>query len=211
MNATLSRPGAAPAESDGAVVLDRSAGAVRDLASLVVLGGRAVVLDRSAVAHALTSLVVLGGRAVAPDRSAATNSLTSLVVLGGRAVVPDRSVVAHALTSLVVLGGRATAPDRSAATNNLTSSAASDLTPAHPNPPHQPTRSFAPTPSRAYAAPTLTGGTPRTQRNRVVALAGYPQQICGQLDGLWITQGHRGDNPVADRMTQAGAGRGEWA
>ncbi|SFO13927.1 hypothetical protein SAMN05421854_101763 [Amycolatopsis rubida] len=167
MNATLSRPGAAPAESDGAVVLDRSAGAVRDLASLVVLGGRAVV--------------------------------------------PDRSVVAHALTSLVVLGGRAVAPDSSAATNNLTSSAASDLTPAHPNPPHQPTRTFAPTPSRAYAAPTLTGGTPRTQRNRVVALAGYPQQICGQLDGLWITQGHRGDNPVADRMTQAGAGRGEWA
>lgn len=60
------------------------------------------------------------------------------------------------------------------------------------------------------AAPTLTGGAPRTQRNRVVALAGYPQQICGQLAGLWITQGHRGGNPVADWMTPAGAGRGEW-
>ncbi|GAA1029977.1 hypothetical protein GCM10009565_63460 [Amycolatopsis albidoflavus] len=83
-------------------------------------------------------------------------------------------------------------------------------TPAHTAQPHQPPRTLAPTPPRAYAAPTLTGGTPRTQRNRVVALAGYPQQICGQLVGLWITQGHRGDNPVADRMTPAGAGRGEW-
>ncbi len=49
-----------------------------------------------------------------------------------------------------------------------------------------------------------------TESSAVIALAGYPQQICGQLGGLWITQGHRGDTAVTDRMTPAGAGRGEW-
>jgi len=61
--------------------------------------------------------------------------------------------------------------------------------------------------SAPETAPTHHGGTPRTQRNRGIALAGYPQRICGQLVGLWITQGQGADR--VGRTAPDGAGRGE--
>lgn len=138
---------------------------------------------------------------IAPGQAAATN-MEMNVTLGSLDSAPVTG-------QLVVLGGLAAGRSAAATPRTPMSSPAAPSGPVRPAPPHQPARTLPPTPSRAYAAPALTGGTPRTQRIRVVALAGYPQQICGQLGGLWITQGHRGDNPVADRMTPAGAGRGE--
>lgn len=138
---------------------------------------------------------------IAPGQPAATN-MEMNVTLGSLDSAPVTG-------QLAVLDGLAAG--RSAATPPHTPMAsAAPSGRVRPAPQDQPARTLPPTPSRAYAAPALTGGTPRTQRNRAVALAGYPQQICGQLAGLWITQGHRGDNPVADRMTPAVAGRGEW-
>lgn len=207
MNATLSGPGMVPVAVDGIAVLGRSAAATHSSTFPVELG-RVTASDRSAAAHLTTFLVARERRA-----AAAAPNLASPVGRVGRATASNRPAgVAPNLPSPTPLDGQVTALDRSAAaTHDQTSPATGDFAPAHPAPPHQPTQTFAPTPPRAYAAPALTGGTPRTQRNRVVALAGYPQRICGQLGGLWITQGHRGGNPVADRMTPAHAGRGEWA
>ena len=64
---------------------------------------------------------------------------------------------------------------------------------------------YAAAPVLPQAAPALPGGRPQTQCIGLVTLAGYPQQICGQLDLLWITHGEQGAIGGDRRVAVVGA------